>query len=102
MKAKLTRLVTGGTLLLLPAVPALIATAFAPAFAQEAEMNTTMMDKRPIIHPNETKFGAYDPHGDFSSQGDIVTEALSCHGKTSTSNRFASPTATRPSVAVSY
>lgn len=76
MKARLTKLMTGGTLLLLPVVPALTAAAFVPAYAQEDTMKGTMTDKRPIVHPNEVKFGAYDPHGDFSGQGDLVTEAL--------------------------
>jgi endoglucanase len=76
MKARLTTYMIGGTLLLLPVVPALTAMAFLPAYAQDATMDGTMTDKRPIVHPNQTKFGAYDPHGDFSGQGDLVTEAL--------------------------
>lgn len=36
----------------------------------------TMSDKRPVIHPGGTKFGAYDPHGDFGAQNDVSTEAL--------------------------
>lgn len=33
-------------------------------------------DKRPVVHPNAVKFGAYDPHGDFASQETVSTEGL--------------------------
>lgn len=36
----------------------------------------TVTDKRPIVHPGQVKFGAYDPHGDFSEQKDVTTEHL--------------------------
>lgn len=33
-------------------------------------------DKRPVVHPSGSKFGCYDPHGDFSAQGNVSTEHL--------------------------
>ncbi|WP_429812957.1 glycoside hydrolase family 26 protein [Ensifer sp. B1-9] len=44
--------------------------------AGNAGQTETMFDKRPVMHPGGTKFGAYDPHGDFGAQGDVTTEAL--------------------------
>ncbi len=44
--------------------------------AGNAGQTETMIDKRPIMHPGGTKFGAYDPHGDFGAQSDVTTEAL--------------------------
>jgi endoglucanase len=35
-----------------------------------------MSDKRPIIHQDGPKFGAYDPHGDFREESGIATEHL--------------------------
>ncbi|MBB3561814.1 beta-mannanase [Rhizobium sp. BK512] len=43
----------------------------------------TIRDKRPAIHADGIKFGAYDPHGDFGAQQSVTTEHLSFHGKTS-------------------
>ncbi|WP_414900422.1 glycoside hydrolase family 26 protein [Rhizobium cremeum] len=36
----------------------------------------TIRDKRPIVHEGGIRFGAYDPHGDFSSQKNASTEGL--------------------------
>ncbi|MDI6835988.1 MAG: glycosyl hydrolase [Rhizobiaceae bacterium] len=36
----------------------------------------SIMDKRPIVHPNGLTFGAYDPHGDFAEQKDLGIEGL--------------------------
>ncbi len=36
----------------------------------------TIRDKRPIVHEGGIRFGAYDPHGDFSSQKNVSTEGL--------------------------
>lgn len=33
-------------------------------------------DKRPVLHPDGPKFGAYDPYGDFSDDRRLVTEHL--------------------------
>lgn len=44
--------------------------------AGNAGQTETMIDKRPVMHPGGTKFGAYDPHGDFGAQSDVTTEAL--------------------------
>lgn len=33
-------------------------------------------DKRPVLHPDGPKFGAYDPYGDFSDDKRLVTEHL--------------------------
>ncbi len=41
-----------------------------------AGQTQTMADKRPVIHPGGTRFGAYDPHGDFGGQTDVSTEHL--------------------------
>jgi endoglucanase len=35
-----------------------------------------MKDKRPVIHPGGSKFGAYDPHGDFRDEEGLATEHL--------------------------
>lgn len=35
-----------------------------------------MKDKRPIIHSDGSRFGAYDPHGDFKDEKGDVTEHL--------------------------
>lgn len=51
-----------------------------PAKAQEAEnpLRERIIegDKRPIVRPGETRFGCYDPYGDFAEQMDVSTEAL--------------------------
>ncbi|MBB3407844.1 endoglucanase [Rhizobium sp. BK316] len=36
----------------------------------------TITDKRPAIHADGIKFGAYDPHGDFGAQQSVTTEHL--------------------------
>jgi endoglucanase len=36
----------------------------------------TITDKRPTIHADGIKFGAYDPHGDFGAQQSVTTEHL--------------------------
>lgn len=36
----------------------------------------TIADKRPVLRPDQIRFGAYDPHGDFTNQTGVVTEAL--------------------------
>lgn len=36
----------------------------------------TIADKRPVLHADGIRFGAYDPHGDFTSQKGVATEAL--------------------------
>lgn len=33
-------------------------------------------DKRPVLHDDGSKFGCYDPHGDFSSETKVATEHL--------------------------
>lgn len=49
----------------------------ATGYAQDANrVLDVRVDKRPIIHQDATKFGAYDPHGDFSTQKNVVTEHL--------------------------
>lgn len=35
-----------------------------------------IIDKRPVVHADGIKFGAYDPHGDFGAQANVATEAL--------------------------
>lgn len=52
-----------------------------PAVAQTLAVATpaasdAIDDKRPIVHPDGVKFGAYDPHGDFGAQADVSTEHL--------------------------
>lgn len=77
MKHRLVRTVAGGALLLMPVlIPILPGAAPWPAYAQDAGTNTTATDKRPILHENATKFGAYDPYGDFGAQTGVATEAL--------------------------
>ncbi|WP_321343329.1 glycosyl hydrolase family 5 [Breoghania sp.] len=50
------------------------------ALAQEGdyivEGRDLRKDKRPVIHADGTKFGAYDPYGDFSDDSRLVTEHL--------------------------
>ncbi|OBZ92146.1 glycosyl hydrolase family 5 [Pararhizobium polonicum] len=60
----------------MPVTPILAGAALWPAYAQDAGTNTTAADKRPILHANATKFGAYDPYGDFGAQNGVETEAL--------------------------
>jgi len=45
--------------------------------AQEGPAGLDVMkDKRPVIHPDGSRFGVYDPHGDFRDDKDIATEHL--------------------------
>ena len=37
---------------------------------------STIKDKRPEVHPDGVRFGAYDPHGDFAQQSNLATEGL--------------------------
>lgn len=37
---------------------------------------SAIRDKRPTLHPDGLRFGAYDPHGDFTQQTNVGTEAL--------------------------
>lgn len=60
---------------------AAIAAAALPAAARAAaegglESRDLMRDKRPILHANGSKFGSYDPYGDFSSEKNVATEHL--------------------------
>ncbi|MBN8934652.1 MAG: glycosyl hydrolase family 5, partial [Rhizobium pusense] len=36
----------------------------------------TLADKRPTLHADGIRFGAYDPHGDFTGQSGVATEHL--------------------------
>lgn len=72
MRNKLVKMLASGALLLIPAISMTAITALSPASAED----TAIHDKRPIIHPNQVKFGAYDPHGDFGTQNDVSTEGL--------------------------
>jgi beta-mannanase len=36
----------------------------------------TLTDKRPTLHADGIRFGAYDPHGDFGTQTGVATEHL--------------------------
>lgn len=69
--------VAAGALLATPFTGTFVSTAAWSAQAeQKVDSGVPGSDKRPIIHLNGTKFGAYDPHGDFSAQQDVDTEAL--------------------------
>ncbi|MGO7793383.1 glycosyl hydrolase family 5, partial [Rhizobium ruizarguesonis] len=35
-----------------------------------------IIDKRPVVHAEGIKLGAYDPHGDFGAQANVATEDL--------------------------
>jgi endoglucanase len=76
MTHRLVRTLAGGLLLLMPVTPIIPGAAPSPAFAEDAGIKAAVIDKRPIVHPNATKFGAYDPYGDFSAQSSVETEAL--------------------------
>ncbi len=76
MKHRLLRMVAGGALLLMLVAPILAGAALWPAYAEDVAMNVAAGDKRPIIHSDGTKFGAYDPYGDFGDQNGVETEAL--------------------------
>ena len=75
MAHRLVRTVAGGALLLIP-VTLITGAAPSPAYAGDTGVEAVVVDKRPILHPNATKFGAYDPYGDFSTQSGVETEAL--------------------------
>jgi len=38
--------------------------------------SSSIRDKRPQVHVDGLRFGAYDPHGDFTQQTSVKTEAL--------------------------
>lgn len=46
------------------------------AVANAASAMRTIADKRPVMHDNGIRFGAYDPHGDFGEQKNVATEHL--------------------------
>lgn len=75
MTHRLVRTVAGGALLLIP-VTLITGAAPSPAYAGDTGVEAVVADKRPILHLNATKFGAYDPYGDFSTQSGVETEAL--------------------------
>lgn len=59
------------------AIVSLVASAPAITHAQDGtRVINVKVDKRPIVHPNATRFGAYDPHGDFGKQKNVSTEHL--------------------------
>jgi len=59
------------------AIVAIVAGAATGVQAQSNNQSINVkVDKRPIIHPDATKFGAYDPHGDFTNQKSVSTEHL--------------------------
>ncbi len=43
---------------------------------EAAPSRDVLKDKRPILHANGSRFGAYDPHGDFRDEKGDVTEHL--------------------------
>ena len=48
-----------------------------PVLAQSPVAGRDLLkDKRPIIHPDGPKFGAYDPWGDFADEKGVATEHL--------------------------
>lgn len=49
-----------------------------PAAAQADALagRDLLHDKRPVLHDGGTRFGAYDPHGDYSAESAVVTEHL--------------------------
>jgi len=46
------------------------------AEAQEAAARDLLVDKRPVLHDDGSKFGCYDPYGDFTSEKKVATEHL--------------------------
>ena len=67
--------------LLLASGGAAISAAILPAAARAAanadlESRDLTRDKRPVLHANGSKFGSYDPYGDFSSEKSVATEHL--------------------------
>lgn len=47
------------------------------AIAQESvEGRDLLKDKRPVLHPDGSKFGVYDPYGDFKDEKGVATEHL--------------------------
>jgi endoglucanase len=59
---------------------AALSTTLLPAGAAMAQAGLAgrdlMRDKRPVIHPDGPKLGAYDPYGDFSAETQVATEHL--------------------------
>jgi beta-mannanase len=41
-----------------------------------AQSSGAAPDNRPIVYPNSSAFGAYDPHADFTDDGNVKIEAL--------------------------
>ena len=76
MTHRLVRTVAGGVLSLMSVTPFIAGATLWPAYAEDTVMKATLTDKRPVLHPNATKFGAYDPYGDFGTQTGVETEAL--------------------------
>jgi endoglucanase len=67
------------SLLRTSAVIAVLAMAGAPfaSFAQQTlDGRDLAVDKRPVIHADGPKLGAYDPYGDFSDEKEVATEHL--------------------------
>ncbi|MBB4231592.1 glycoside hydrolase family 26 protein [Rhizobium mongolense] len=78
MKKLRERIVSATAIALLLSVAAGPAT---PSLAQDAAgvpapLSRSIVDKRPVLHADGIKFGAYDPHGDFTSQQGVATEHL--------------------------
>ncbi len=59
---------------------AALSTAILPAGRAMAQSGLAgrdlMRDKRPVIHPDGPRLGAYDPYGDFSDETQVATEHL--------------------------
>jgi endoglucanase len=70
----------------LPAIAALLllSAGSGPATQSQAQQTASVApssgaaitDKRPVVHSDGIRFGAYDPHGDFASQQNVATEHL--------------------------
>lgn len=68
------RMILGSTMAMAVAAPALRSE---PARAQSLVAGEDVeKDKRPVIHPNGSKLGVYDPWGDFKDEAGIATEHL--------------------------
>lgn len=68
----------GTAAMALAAALAPIAALTRPAAAQPDGLagRDLLRDKRPVLHDGGTRFGAYDPHGDYSAKSALVTEHL--------------------------
>lgn len=67
------RTLLGGTLAAASAVPLLSGSALAQMSGAGRNPRT---DKRPVIHPDGPRLGAYDPWGDFADDRRVATEHL--------------------------